>query len=70
MASTNLTNEEVRAIARAVDLKIEEPELTQVRYSLNAILNAMGSIDVPGLNAQEPLPIVLPKIPSPSTGEG
>ena len=58
---SNLTNEEVRAIARAVDLKIEEPELTQVRYSLNAILNAMGRIDIPGLNAQEPLPIISPQ---------
>lgn len=58
---SNLTNEEVRAIARAVDLKIEEPELTQVRYSLNAIIDAMGRIDVPGLNTQEPLPIIPPQ---------
>ena len=58
---SSLTNEEVRAIAKAVDLEIQEPELTQVRYSLNAILVAMGGIDVPGLNAQEPLPIVLPQ---------
>ena len=58
---SNLTNEEVRAIARAVDQKIEEPDLTQVRYSLNAILNGMGGIDVPGLNTQEPLPIIPPQ---------
>ena len=58
---SSLTNEEVRAIARAVDLKIEEPDLTQVRYSLNAILNAMGQIDIPGLNTQEPLPIIPPQ---------
>ena len=58
---SNLTNEQVQAIASAVDLEIQEPELTQVRYSLSAILDAMDAIDVPGLNAQEPLPIVLPQ---------
>ena len=56
----NLTNEEIRAMGKAVNLEIQEPELTQVRHSLNAILDAMDAIDVPGLNAQEPLPVILP----------
>ena len=58
---SSLTNEEVLAIAKAVDLEIQEPDLTQVRYSLNAILEAMDKVDIPGLNAQEPLPIIAPQ---------
>ena len=58
---SSLTNEEVLAIARAVDLEINEPDLTQVRYSLNAILEAMDQVDIPGLNSQEPLPIIPPQ---------
>ena len=58
---SSLTNEEVLAIAKAVDLEIHEPDLTQVRYSLNAILEAMDEVDIPGLNVQEPLPIIPPQ---------
>ncbi len=58
---SSLTNEEVLAIARAVDLEINEPDLTQVRLSLNAILEAMDQVEIPGLNAQEPLPIIPPQ---------
>ena len=58
---SNLTNDDILAMARAVDLRVEEPDLTQVRYSLNAILGAMSNIDVPGLNSQEPLPIIQPQ---------
>ena len=58
---SSLTNEEVLAIAKAVDLEIHEPDLTQVRYSLNAILEAMDKVDIPGLNVQEPLPIIPPQ---------
>ena len=58
---SSLTNEEVQAMAKAVDLDIDEPDLTQVRLSLNAILEAMSEVDIPGLNAQEPLPIIPPQ---------
>ncbi len=58
---SSLTNDEVLAIARAVDLEIHEPDLTQVRYSLNAILDAMDEVDIPGLNSQEPIPIIPPQ---------
>ena len=59
---SSLTNEEVLAIAKAVDLEIHEPELTQVRHSiLNAILEGMDQVDIPGLNSQEPLPIIPPQ---------
>ena len=44
----DLTNDEIHALGRSVGLDIKEPELTQVGYSLNAILEAMAAIDVPG----------------------
>ena len=56
----DLSNEEIHALGRSVGLDIQEPELTQVGYSLNAILEAMASIDAPGINAVEPLPLILP----------
>ncbi|MDE2781232.1 MAG: hypothetical protein OXI91_16380 [Chloroflexota bacterium] len=55
----DLTNEEIHALGRSVGLDIQEPELTQVGYSLNAILDAIAAIDVPAANAIEPLPLIL-----------
>ena len=58
---TDLSNQEIQALGGAVGLDIQEPELTQVSYSLNAILEAMAAIEAPGLNAVEPLPLNLPE---------
>lgn len=58
---SELTNEEISALAHAVEFDIQEPELTEVGYSLNAILEAMSEINIPGLNDVEPLPIILPQ---------
>ena len=55
-----LSNEQVRALGAAANLDIQEPDLTHVANSLNAILVAMDEIDIPGLNAVEPLPIIPP----------
>ena len=57
---SDLSNEEIHALGRSVGLDIQEPELTQVGYGLNAILEAMASIEVPGANGVEPLPIIVP----------
>jgi Asp-tRNA(Asn)/Glu-tRNA(Gln) amidotransferase C subunit len=56
-----LSNQEVQALGRAVGLDIQEPELSQVAHSLNAIRELMEEIDAPGVNAVEPLPIILPQ---------
>ena len=56
----DLTNPEIQALGRAVGLDIQEPELPEVAYSLNAILEMMDEIEVPGVNAVEPLPLILP----------
>ena len=55
---SELTHQEIQALGRAVGLDIQEPELTPVGYSLNAILEAMAAIEVPGVNAVEPLPLL------------
>ena len=59
-----LSNEDVQAMGRAVDLDIREPDLSQVAYSLNAMLEAMDGFDLPGLNSVEPMPIIPPYDPA------
>ncbi len=56
----DLTRDEIRALGHAVGLEIEEPELTEVMYSLNALLESLDAINPPGLEDVEPLPIILP----------
>ena len=56
----DLTKDEIRAMGHAVGLEIEDPELTEVTYSLNALLESLDAINPPGLNEVEPLPIILP----------
>ena len=55
-----LTKEEVRGLGHAVGLDIQDPELTEVTYSLNALLDDLDHINPPGLETVEPLPILLP----------
>ena len=62
----DLTNDEIRALGHAVRLEIEEPELTEVAHSLNALLEALDEINPPGLDEVEPLPIILPPPPTQS----
>ena len=56
----DLDKNEIRALGKAVGLDIRDPELTEVMYSLNALLEALDGINPPGLDAVEPLPIILP----------
>ena len=55
-----LTKEEVRGLGHAVGLDMQDPELTEVTYSLNALLEDLDRINPPGLEMVEPLPILLP----------
>jgi hypothetical protein len=55
-----LTKDEIRALGHAVGLEIQDPELTEVTHSLNALLEALDAINPPGLANIEPLPILLP----------
>ena len=56
----DLTKDEVKALGHAVGLEIQDPELTEVTYNLNALLEALDEINPPGLAEVEPLPIILP----------
>ena len=56
----DLTKDEVKALGHAVGLEIQDPELTEVTYSLNALLESLDAINPPGLDSVEPLPIILP----------
>ena len=43
----DLTKDEVRAMGKAVGLDIQDPELTEVMYSINALLEALDGINPP-----------------------
>ena len=58
----DLNREEIQALGRAVGLDIQEPDLTEVMHSLNAMLESLDKINPPGLESVEPLPIILPKL--------
>jgi hypothetical protein len=48
-------------MGHAVGLEIQDPELSEVTHSLNALLETLEEINPPGLNDVEPLPIILPR---------
>jgi len=56
----DLSQDEVRNLGRAVGLNIDEPLLTEVTYNLNALKDLLESVNPPGLDQVEPLPIVPP----------
>ena len=57
---SDLTNEDVRALAKAVNLILDEPELSQVTHSLNAMLESMAEINPPGFNLEEYVAVAQP----------
>jgi len=56
----DLTKDEVIALGHAVGLEIQDPDLTEVTYSLNALLESLDKINPPGLDSVEPMPRILP----------
>ena len=59
---TPLSNQEDQSLGNAVKLQIEEPELTEVTHSINAILDSMAEINLPETNSIEPIPILIPEM--------
>ncbi len=57
----DLTIEQVRALGAAAGLDISDADLVEVSYSLNALLEALGEIEVPGLENVEPLAVRPPR---------
>ena len=58
----DLTDAEVQAMGYAVGLELDGAELTEVAHSLNAMLEMMDALEVPGVNAVEPVPLILPNM--------
>jgi hypothetical protein len=54
----DLSKDDIQSLGRAVGLEITEPHLTEVTYNLNALRDLLDSINPPGLDQVEPLPIV------------
>jgi hypothetical protein len=61
----DLSTAEVKNLARAVGLEVEEPLLTEVAYNLNALKELIDGVNPPALDQVEPLPIILPDERSP-----
>ena len=60
----DLTDEDILTLARAAGVTIPPELVAEVGYSLNGVLEALDSIDVPGLDEIEALPIILPDQPA------
>ena len=56
----DLSQDEVKSLGRAVGLDINAPLLTEVTYNLNALRDLLESVNPPGLDQVEPLPIIPP----------
>ena len=60
----NLSWDQVKALATAVDLQIPEKDLDNVTIRVSALLSAMENIEAElgeAMNAVEPLPPVFPR---------
>ena len=58
---SELNEDEIRALAKAVNIEIQDSDVTDISYSLNAMLEAIDGINPEGISAIEPLPIILEK---------
>ena len=56
----DLSESEIRALAKAAGVEIPEHLLTEVGYSLNGLLETLEKIPATDWEQLEPLPIVLP----------
>ena len=64
---SDLTETEVQALAKASNVTIPADLLTEVTNNLNGVLEALESIDLPGLDQVEPLPIIIPPVSPPKS---
>ena len=54
----DLTTEDIKSLGRAIGITISEEDLLEVTHTVNAMLTAIGGIDVQGVEEVEPLPIL------------
>ena len=55
---SELNEDEIRGLAKAVNIEIQDSDITDISYSLNAMLEAIESINPEGINAVEPLSVI------------
>ena len=53
-----LNDDDIRTLAKAVNLNIQDSDITDVKYSLSAMLEAIENINPEGINGIEPIPII------------
>lgn len=56
----DLSKEQIKNLALAAGIQIDEPLLSHVSYDLNAIRDLLEGFNPPGLDQMEPLPIIPP----------
>ena len=56
---TDLNDADIRALAKASDIKIPEDLVMEVRESLNGLIEALEAITEPEVANIEPLPIIV-----------
>lgn len=57
--SERLTREDVARLAKLRGLPVEESDLDEIRFRLNALSDVLASMDDPELDTSDPLPILL-----------
>ena len=55
---SELNEDEIRGLAKAANIEIQDSDITDISYSLNAMLEAIDSINPEGINAVEPLSLI------------
>ena len=55
---SELNEDEIRGLAKAVNIEIQDSDIRDISYSLNAMLEAIDSINPEGVNAVEPLSVI------------
>ena len=55
-----LNDNEIRALAKAVNVELQFSDMKDINYRLNQMIEAVESITPEGINSIEPLPIVIP----------
>jgi hypothetical protein len=61
----DLSIDEIKGLARAMDLQLPEALLAEVGHNLNALRELIDEVEVTGLEQIEPLPIIPPHERSP-----
>jgi hypothetical protein len=56
----DLSEDDVRTLGRAVGIEIQDSQLKEVGYYINALRDLMDEIEPEGLDAVEALPVIPP----------